>query len=386
MITKRIYGWLILSAFYVLCFSQSDSYKSLRFNGQLVGWANVQLDNPVFWQPGARFVPSLTWKQSITSNTTFDAEASLNIYGNADFRNFKTDTLNGQIKPYRVWLRYSNQNFELRAGLQKINFGQARMFRPLMWFDGMDVRDPLQLTDGVYGLLAKYFFENNANIWAWGLLANENRKGWELFGSEKWKPELGGRVELPLLNGEIALSTHHRKVKAINLLSSQLYNFQLLNESRFGLDGKWDVGPGIWFENSTTITQVNNIQVPRYQDMWNFGLDYTFPLGNGLGMTVEYLRYHAGENFLTGGITMQFAGSMFTYPLSVVDNLSLMLFYEPIANQLFNYASWSRNYDNWSIYAIVFVNPENAQMIGFQSGNRNLFAGKGFQVMCSYNF
>ncbi len=197
---------------------------------------------------------------------------------------------------------------------------------------------------------------------------------------------MGGRVELPLLNGEIALSTHHRKVKAINLLSSQLNNFQLLNESRFGLDGKWDVGPGIWFENSTTITQVNNIQVPRYQDMWNFGLDYTFPLGNGLGMTVEYLRYHAGENFLTGGITMQFAGGMFTYPLSVVDNLSLMLFYEPIANQLFNYASWSRNYDNWSIYAIVFVNPENAQMIGFQSGNRNLFAGKGFQVMCSYNF
>jgi hypothetical protein len=386
MITKRIYGWLILSAFYVLCFSQSDVQKSLRFNGQIVGWANVQMDNPVFWQPGARFVPSLTWKQSITSNTTFDAEASLNIYGNTDFRNFKTDTLNGQIKPYRVWLRYSNQNFELRAGLQKINFGQARMFRPLMWFDGMDVRDPLQLTDGVYGLLAKYFFEINANIWAWGLLANENRKGWELFGSEKWKPELGGRVELPLLNGEIALSTHHRKVKAINLLSSQLNNFQLLNESRFGLDGKWDVGPGIWFENSTTITQVNNIQVPRYQDMWNFGLDYTFPLGNGLGMTVEYLRYHAGENFLTGGITMQFAGGMFTYPLSVVDNLSLMLFYEPIANQLFNYASWSRNYDNWSIYAIVFVNPENAQMIGFQSGNRNLFAGKGFQVMCSYNF
>lgn len=386
MITKRIYGWLILSAFYVLCFSQSDVQKSLRFNGQIVGWANVQIDNPVFWQPGARFVPSLTWKQSITSNTTFDAEASLNIYGNADFRNFKTDTLNGQIKPYRVWLRYSNQNFELRAGLQKLNFGQARMFRPLMWFDGMDVRDPLQLTDGVYGLLAKYFFENNANIWAWGLLANENRKGWELFGSEKWKPELGGRVELPLLNGEIALSTHHRKVKAINLLSSQLNNFQLLNESRFGLDGKWDVGPGIWFENSTTITQVNNIQVPRYQDMWNFGLDYTFPLGNGLGMTIEYLRYHAGENFLTGGITMQFAGGMFTYPLSVVDNLSLMLFYEPIANQLFNYASWSRNYDNWSIYAIVFVNPENAQMIGFQSGNRNLLAGKGFQVMCSYNF
>lgn len=386
MITKRIYGWLILSAVCVLCFSQSDAQKSLRFNGQVVGWATVQMDNPVFWQPGARFVPALTWKQSLSSGAVLNAEASMNVFGNADFQNFKMDTLTGRIKPYRVWLRYSKQNFELRAGLQKINFGQARMFRPLMWFDGMDVRDPLQLTDGVYGLLAKYFFENNANIWAWGLLANDDRKGWELFGSEKWMPEVGGRVETPFLNGEIALSTHHRKVKARNLLSSQSNDFQLLNESRIGLDGKWDVGAGIWFENSTTITQKNNIMVPRFQDMWNLGMDYTFPVGNGLGMTIEYLRYHTGENFLTGGTALQLAGSMFTYPLTVMDNVSLMLFYEPIGNQLFNYASWSRNYDNWSVYIIAFVNPENAQMIGFQSGNRNLFAGKGFQLMCSYNF
>ncbi len=132
-----------------------------------MGWANVQMDNPVFWQPGARFVPSLTWKQSITSNTTFDAAASLNIYGNTDFRNFKTDTLNGQIKPYRVWLRYSNRKFELRAGLQKINFGQARMFRPPDVVRWHGCARSSATTDGVYGLLAKYFFENNANIWAW---------------------------------------------------------------------------------------------------------------------------------------------------------------------------------------------------------------------------
>ncbi|MBV5343660.1 hypothetical protein JZU68_08690, partial [bacterium] len=119
---------------------------------------------------------------------------------------------------------------------------------------GMDVRDPLQLTNGVYGVLGKYFFENNANLWLWGLIGNENRKGWELFGTEKWKPEVGGRIELPMPKGEMALTTHYRKVHAVNMLSSAWNDYRLLNENRIGLDGKWDVGVGLWFESSTTIT------------------------------------------------------------------------------------------------------------------------------------
>ena len=114
-----------------------------------------------------------------------------------------------------------------------------------MWFDGMDVRDPLQLTDGVYGILGKYFFENNANIWFWGLIGNENRKGWEMNATEQWEPEVGGRVELHVLTGEMGLSTNHRKVHAINLLSSAWTDYRILNESRFGLEAKWDVGPEI---------------------------------------------------------------------------------------------------------------------------------------------
>jgi len=56
-----------------------------------------------------------------------------------------------------MWIRLSTKQFELRAGLQKINFGSATLLRPLMWFDKIDPRDPLQLTDGVYALLARYY-------------------------------------------------------------------------------------------------------------------------------------------------------------------------------------------------------------------------------------
>jgi hypothetical protein len=321
----------------------------VRLNGS-GGWRGYFSVRKIllFFNPEERFVPTLTGKWNLSNyNLLSILKTSLSTsMGNVTFEDWKYDIISGQIKPYRIWARYANDKFELRAGLQKINFGVAKMFRPLMWFDGMDVRDPLQLTDGVYGVLGKYFFENNANIWVWGLIGNKNLKGWEFNATEQWKPEVGGRVELPVLNGEMGLSTNHRKVHAINLLSSAWNDYRVLNESRIGLDGKWDIGAGIWFESSTTISQENNILVPRFQDMWNVGVDYTFPVGSGLGLTVEYLRYHAGNKFFVEGAALNLFGSMLTYPLSIMDNISAMLFYVPGTNLFFNYASWSRTYDN----------------------------------------
>lgn len=364
-----------------VCFlmAQNDSTK-ITFNGQITAWGVGQFSSPMPIQLGARFVPTL-----LGNFSKIDFEASLNINGTANFTGLSYDTVMGQFKPYRIWARYSGKNWELRGGLQKINFGSAKLFRPLMWFDGMDVRDPLQLTDGVYGVLAKYFFENNSNLWAWGLIGNKNRKGWEFFGTEQWKPEVGGRIELPMATGEIALSTNYRKVHAINWASSRWNDFRLLNESRIGLDGKWDVGVGLWFESSTTITQQNNIMVSRFQDMWNVGMDYTLPVGSGLGITVEYLRYHAGNKFFVEGNSVNLIGTMFNYPLSILDNVSAMIFYVPGANLMYNYVSWSRMYDNWSLYAIGFWNPTTPLSISPTQGS-NLFAGKGVQLMVNYNF
>jgi len=379
------YNLLLLAICTLSVFSQTDTAK-VHLNGQLVGWTVTQIENPFVIQPGGRFVPALTGKFAINDSSAFDFEASLNINGSATIDEQVNTKSNGEIKPYRVWARYTFSNFEVRAGLQKINFGSAKLFRPLMWFDGMDVRDPLQLTNGVFGVLGKYYFKNNANIWAWTLIGNVNRKGWEFFGSDKWRPEVGGRVELPVTKGEIAFTTHYRKVHAVNMLSSAWNDYRLLNENRIGLDGKWDLGVGLWFEGSTTITEKNAILVPRYQDMLNVGVDYTIPLGNGLGVTFEYLRYHAGNEFFVQGNTMNLLGTMLSYPLTITDNLSAMLFYLPGQDKLFNYVSWSRMMDKWSFYAIGFWNPKDIQLLTAQTGSQNLFAGKGLQLMVSYNF
>ncbi len=310
--------------------AQTDN-NEFSVGGQLVGWVTTQFENPLLVQPGGRFVPELKAKLFTGEQSYFNFEASLNINGNVTIEDFKNTEFDGKIKPYRVWARYANENFEIRAGLQKINFGQAKMFRPLMWFDGMDVRDPLQLTDGVYGVLGKYFFENNANIWMWGLLGNNRRKGWEIYATEKWKPEIGGRVEIPAGKGELALSSHFRSIEFQNPVLSSI-KIENLNESRIGIDGKWDLGAGLWFESSTTITQKNDFLIPRFQEMLNVGVDYTFLLGNGLGVTAEYLFFQVGNRFLTDGLKMHLAGAILNYPLSITDNISAILFACPARN------------------------------------------------------
>ena len=376
---KQIIFFLFLSVVFVLKAETTDS-THISFNGQITGWEITQFENSVPWQLSGRFVPTLLGNFTLAPQSKIDFEASLNINGSVNFTGLKYDSVMGQFKPYRIWARYSGQNSEVRAGLQKINFGSAKLFRPLMWFDGLDVRDPLQLTDGVYGALGRYYFPNNANIWLWTLIGNKNPKGYEMFGTAQWKPEIGGRYQMPAGPGQIALSTNYRKVQVPNPTS-----FDLLNEGRIGLDGKWDLGIGLWFESSVTATQKSAFMPYPVVDAWNVGADYTFGIGNGLGMTVEYFRYHLGQQFLTGGTTVNLIGTMFTYPVSMLDNLSAMVFYVPGPNLAYNYFSWSRTYDNWSLYAIGFWNP-NVPLAISQTQGKNMFSGKGIQLMVNYNF
>ena len=369
----------------------AEDKTGVTFNGQFVLWSTAQFEDPFAMQPGFRFVPALTGKFDLKKQSYLDFEASLNLYGNTTFYDGRFIQPKGDAKLYRVWSRYANQQFEIRAGLQKINFGSAKLFRPLMWFDGMDVRDPLQLTDGVYAVLGKYYFENNANIWLWGMLGNEKPKGYELFGSSLWKPEFGGRIELPAGTGEVGLSYHRRTLD----LQHNLFDMSLpvtgvfeFDENRLGLNGKWDVEIGVWFEASLTLLQENTYSIPAKTDMINVGADYTLPIGNGLGVTLEYFRYHAGNQFFTGGGSASLLGSMLTYPVSLLDNLSAMVFHLPNGDNSMwlNYLTWSRTYDNISLYLMAYWNPLHYNLPVLQTQGRNLFAGKGVQFMINLYF
>ena len=254
-----------------------------KFKGQLDAYAGLNMTNPVQWQTGGRFIPSFSIGKTWKNNMKFDSEISVNSFLDYQFSDWNKIRSDNSIKPYRFWLRFSSDRFELRAGLQKINFGSASMLRPLMWFDRMDPRDPLQLTDGVYALLGRYYFQNNANAWLWMLWGNDKTKGWETVQSSSRIPEFGGRIQIPVPKGEVAISFHHRTADLNGSISPLLlHGSATYPEDRLGLDGKWDLGVGLWAEYSLIHSILDTAYFQPWTKLFTLGMDYTFNLGNGL--------------------------------------------------------------------------------------------------------
>jgi hypothetical protein len=280
-----------------------------------------------------------------------------------------------------MWLRYSGDRFEVRAGLQKINFGSASMLRPLMWFDRIDPRDPLQLTTGVYGLLGKYYFKNNANIWLWVLYGNKNTKGWEIYPSRADRPEAGGRIQLPVPRGEIAF-TYHNRVGELPENFQPVTGSRYFPENRIGLDFKLDLGVGIWFEG--TITRQDHPDLIPYTQALTIGADYTFNIGEGLNLMAENLWYNTSENLLSGGNTSPFTGFSASLPLSVITRVSAIVFYDWKNSGWYRYGSLSFTFDKLAINLIGFWNPETFRIFNYNEG-ANMFTGAGGQVMVVFN-
>jgi len=358
----------------------------LKFKGQADGYAGLNFSNPVQVQTGLRFIPMVSAGKSWKNNLKFDSEFSFNSYLDYHATDWKKDNSSSGIKPYRMWLRLSSDRFELRAGLQKINFGSATMLRPLMWFDRMDNRDPLQLTDGVYSLLSRYYFKNNANAWLWVLWGNDKTKGWEIVPSVKSIPEYGGRLQFPVPKGETAISYHHRTADMSKIPLPGTINVSLkYPEDRIGLDGKWDLGVGLWVEYSLTHSKPKYEYFPQYTKMLTLGMDYTFNVGNGLNMSTEFFRYSASSEVFGKGIDRNFSLLSANYPFGINNRASCIVYYNWNDKSWYRIINLQRQSDNWTFYLFLFWNPDKVAI--YNTGNENnMFAGKGVQFMTVFNF
>jgi hypothetical protein len=347
----------------------------VHFSGQGSGWLSGRYDSAFSGRAGLRCIPTLEveWQR-------FDAEATMNAFVAAEGQSRESVDTDARLQLYRLWARLSTDRFEARAGLQKVNFGSATLLRPLQWFDRIDPRDQLGLTDGVYGLLGRYYFQNNANLWAWGLIGNSEPKGWEYIGSERWKPEFGGRVQLPVLHGELAATLHHRRaVQETPGITSQL------DDDRLGLDGKWDVGVGCWFEAALMRRGFGRSwENDDWQRMATVGLDYTFGVGNGFSLITEHmLAGKAWEPFGRGyADDAQVSTLMVSYPLGILDNVRGIVMFDWSNKDLHSYVGWQRTLDNWLFSIAAFWNPDTPASFGAPGAGA---AGKGVQVMVVYN-
>jgi hypothetical protein len=371
-----------ISLFFLILTICVFGQDSIRFSGQLSSWVIINEGNDLPLWGGVRYIPQINYSIPDAPKGQFDSEFSANIFGSAGLYPFDTISTSCAIKPYRAWIRYSSDQFELRLGLQKLNFGSASILRPLMWFDQLDPRDPLHLTDGVWGVLGRYYFLNNANIWLWGLYGNKDPKGWEVAGTNRRFPEGGGRIQLPVPSGEAALSYHYRiaDTREIGILVPA---FSEIKENRIGFDVKLDMVIGFWIEGSW-VTKNKDLGIFTNQEILNTGIDYTFGIGNGLYVVFEQLIAANDERAFEFQNTTTFTLMSISYPLGLFDNISGIVYYDWKNKSSYNFINWQKQFNNLSLYFMGYWNPEKYN-IPAQGSGQNLFAGRGIQLMLVLN-
>lgn len=365
----------IFAAVLLLCLPAAAFEWGLK--GQASAWGVAEFRQIDQARLGARYLPEVAAHQPL-KKTALDAVVSLNF--SADY-NAETSTGASSAQLYRAWLRLSSGRWEARIGMQKLDFGAAMLLRPLMWFDSLDPRDPLQLTSGVTGAMARYVFPNNANIRAWGLLGDDKIKGLEIFPSVERSLEYGGRVQYPTPRGEIAVTAHHRRVSPQGSLFTENSPFA---ENRYAVDGKWDLGVGLWLEAALVQPQQLVMSLGD-QKLLTVGLDCTFGIGNGLHTLAEHMIVDLEINSLFGERRTDFSGLLADYGLSVWDQFSAIFLLNHNTRDLWQFYTWRRTYDHWAFNVSVFNNPQTAAAFGLGSQNASAYRSQGVQLMIVYN-
>ncbi len=354
---------------------------SLTFSGQASLVGSYGPENALEYFFGARYLPEVQYEVKIDSTKLFTVLGSANLSATSFFHPFTADVTDGSIDPYRVWARYSTNRYEIRVGLQKIDFGSATLLRPMQWFNQIDPRDPLQLTNGVYGALARYYFKNNANIWLWALYGNDEARGLDALPSDPDRPEFGGRVQLPVPRGEIALSYHNRTVdtKSFGLMDAAATS----TENRIGLDGKWDVTIGLWFEVSHAHNSAD-LGLLSDQTLINIGADYTIGIGNGLNVVAEHLLSAADDQPLAFNDTRHITAATANYPIGFTNTLSTVAYYDWSSENATFFLNFQHQFRRLTGYLMAYYNPST--QTGVQRNDLvQTSSGPGIRAMLVYN-
>jgi len=344
-------------------------------SGQISGWLNAARSQSV-WnsETGLRYIPRVSLRHALEDETFVDGDFSLNTYVNIANQ---TTASGHDLRFYRAQLRYATAQSETRIGLQKIDFGPARLLRPLRWFDQINPNDPLQMTEGVYALMYKYHTQKNAGVWLWGLYGNDDPKGHEIWATAEEDPEIGGRIQYPLFNGEMAVTVHTRRVDGSRLSSADF------EEKRMALDGQWDLGIGLWFE-SVFQHQNGPLSALNWTKLISVGGDYTFAIGNGLYVLSEHMLSVLSEDALAWEEETHISAFSVNYPLGIADQLTASIYYGWENREWYNFLTWQRQYDSWGFYCIGFWNPDS-NPINQNQNEQTLFAGEGMQLRVVFN-
>ena len=314
-----------------------------------------------------RYIPQLRLDLGNEENTRLGLDAALDVFASA-----RGDSI---IEPdadiYRLTLRYDTPSTQIRLGLQKINFGPARMLRVLQWFDQLDPRDPLALSPGVWAALGRYYFERGGNLRVWLMADAPDLERSYLEDPDSWPWDTGARLEYPLPAGTLGLTLHSMDISQVSGVT----------ENRFAVDARIDAIAGLWSELMFARTNEPTHEWDKVSAM--VGVDYTFGIGNGLYMALELATSFQGrlsEDMPWQARTLALSAN---YTLGLSDGLTAYLYRVdmPILDaQLIPMLGWQHTSGNWLLYLALYDMPE-------LMGGRMLAlpAGTGIQLNVAFN-
>lgn len=357
--------------------------------GQLSAWTSTGDEQ----QLGVRYIPEMRMIYPLNEKKSIDADIALNasayVYANR-LDSFSVER-NTDCKFYRASMRYASSHYELRAGLQKINFGPAKILRSLMWFDHIDFRDPLQFTDGVNALLGRYYCLNNANVWLWGIQNTDDKKGIDLYASDTRHLEIGGRYQFPVPRGEVGFSVNQRYVDPASFTAVTHIPITEGIERRYAFDGNWDfLGMGLWCEaalHHTALTRpatplpTTNASNAFWETLCTLGGDYTWSIGTGLHVLGEHAIRSSGTDIDIQSARTNVSAVSFDYTFTILDRIMTIGYYDWDAKKVYSFLRWTRTYDSWQFHGMVF----SSQNTNTQNAPAS-FQGVGCMIMAAYNY
>ena len=243
---------------------------------------------------------------------------------------------------FRGWIRYEKGDFKIRGGRQQILFGAATLFRPLGFFDTRNISGIIPLTRGVDSLRSTYFLSSTSSIQGWAVAA---KTGSRVIAGLRGEANFG-----PIEAG--AVLQYHPKTDLPFLAD---FNLEMI-QTGYHLKGEYVVG--LWNETRLDIQQDQPGDPLRLDTV--FGIDYTFDIGQGLHVLLEYFFRTQEPGFTNIDLkqerTIQVVGLQMDQPVGI-DIVWRAFFFLDIVDGSFQFAP-QIEYNIWDqvyLYAQVQV-------------------------------
>jgi len=232
---------------------------------------------------------------------------------------------NFDYETFRFWGRISRENWFIRVGRQKINFGPATFLRPLQWFDTINPLDPLKQSFGIDAALARYYL-GTANFWLWATEQQSLYQQDSTFKNDNLN--YGLRIENSLTYCDAAVSANFRNTDSTGL------------ESKLGIDARWDNILGYWVEAS--IVNYSDPQKLEWDKHLSLGADYTLGIGNGIYSIIEFMNHTESDNTILDSYSdFCYTALSLNYPVSILSNLN----YSCLTNWKYEYNLYNLTMD-----------------------------------------